>query len=422
MEMPNVEMPTAHSAGLDQLFSFNLSEPVWILFGLGVLFACLAITIGWHGPLIFSSTAVRPVEEDEEVDEETENPAPAMPSEDLPKTSVIVFAQAEEEGLECCLGQLMQQVHPDFEVIVVCDGTHESARILQEHFSTMFPGVYITFIPPGSHNLSRRKLAITIGVKAAKGEVILTTETNILIPSRTWLSDMSRPFKDPSVSLTLGPTRLDFSELKGLGRWYRQFDETLTDARWIGNAINGAAYRGDGFNLAFRRDVFFRHKGYAGSLYLHSGDDDLFVQEISTPRNTVAVTGLCNLITTYWYGAANRVWTLRKARYSFTSRWLRKGPFIRAGFASLCQWLVPGFGVAAALLALPSLAGVILALLLLIIFWGVEIAIYRKIALRLGAVRLFWALPLFLMARPIVNSIFRFDHRESNRKIFTWQR
>ncbi len=421
-------------SGLSTLFSFDIPDATWILLGILLLAVILCLSIGWHPQMMFASTPVGLPAEDEteNPEEEAETPesipeatasssSPTL-SSGLPKMSVIVFAQAEEEGLECCLNQLVRQDYPDFEIIVVCDGTHESARILSEHFTTRYPGVYITFIPPGSHNLSRRKLAFTLGIKAAKGDVVLTTESNILIPSRGWLADMARPFANRSVCVALGATRMDFSELTGPWRWYRQFDSTMINSRWIGHALNGDAYRGDGFNLAFRREIFFQHKGYAGSTFLHVGDDDLFVQEIASGRNAVAVTGLKNLLTTYWYDSANRVWSLRKARYSFTSRWLRKGPFVRAGFASLCQWLTLLLAVAASIVALPSLIGLCCALIALLIFWGVEIAVYRKVALRLGSVRLFWALPIFLLARPLVNAIFRFDHRESNRKIFTWQR
>ncbi|MDE6836391.1 MAG: glycosyltransferase family 2 protein, partial [Muribaculaceae bacterium] len=82
-----------------------------------------------------------------------------------PKVSVVVYSTVNEEVLTEFLRQITSQDYPDFEVIVVCDATQETSSMLSEKFAAIFPNVYITFIPPGSHNLSRRKLAISLGVK-----------------------------------------------------------------------------------------------------------------------------------------------------------------------------------------------------------------------------------------------------------------
>jgi len=342
-----------------------------------------------------------------------------------PKASVIVYSQSDEDVLEATVAAIMAQDYPDFEVVVVCDASAGQAKIVSEKLSSLYDNVHVTFIEPGSHNLSRRKLANTIGIKAAKGEIVVTTVANISIPSRRWLSCLLSPFcgaGGDGVDVSLGLSRMSFDELRGPWKWYRQFDETLTDALWIGYAASGKPYRGDGYNLAFRRSVFFQHKGYAKSINLHNGDDDLFIDEISNGDNTRAVLGEESLVTTLWGDSANRVWSMRKARYSFTSRWLPKAPFVRSSVMMGLQWFVPACLAACALSGAPSLWPAVAAVCALLFFWGMDIFHYRRVAARFGAVRLWWAVVPFWLWRPLGDCFFRYDHRSSRKKNFTWQR
>lgn len=356
--------------------------------------------------------------------------------------SVIVLAQSDDDSLFRTLDAMLAQDYPDFEVIVVVDGSAEHAELLSEQFALhesvsdsppaeSSHNVYFTYIQPGSHNLSRRKLALTIGIKAAKGDVVLLTQSNVTIPSEQWLSLMASPFNSPEghgIDVALGVSRMDFNEFRGAGKWYRQFDSLLSDALWIGYAAMGMPYRGDGFNLAFRRSVFFANKGYASTVNLHSGDDDLFVHQIARSSNTRLVADAHALLTLHWGAASKRVWSLRKEQYSFTSRWLPKAPFVRSFLLMFLQWLVPGLCTLSAILAFgnpnPSLSVVLpaAAAVVVLTYWGFEIWAYRRLASAYGAVRLWWAVVPFWLWRPLADTLFRLDHRRSRKKNFTWVR
>lgn len=352
----------------------------------------------------------------------------------VPKASVIVYTSFDDEAeLLEYLDKLTTQDYPDFEVIVVCESTAGGVESITEQCSSRYNNVYITFIPPGSHNVSRRKLALTLGMKAAKGDVVVTTVSNAIPSSSRWLSTLLYPFYAPEeakarkagagdVEVALGYTHPDYHEMGGLGRWYREFVTLISDVTWISSALGRHPYRGDGYNLAFRRDLFFRHKGYAGSVYLHSGDDDIFIHEVATPQNTRMVLHPESILTIYWGDASRRMWTLRKEQYAFTSRWLPRKPFRREGALSLCQWLMPIFCAAAILLALTHPYMWIAPIALLLIFWNCEILLYRKAATTLQATRLWWAVPIFWLLKPILNFFFRLRHYRHRRKNFTWQR
>lgn len=341
----------------------------------------------------------------------------------VPKVSVVVYSTVNEDTLTDFLRSVCRQDYPDFEVIVVCDASFETSGILSEKYEELFKKVYVTFIPPGSHNLSRRKLALTLGIKAAKGEIVLCTVANALIPSDKWIMEMAQPFFDnPSLELSLGYSHPDYQEISGPGKYYKQFFQTLTDARWIGYALMGKPYRGDGFNMAILRSTFFRVKGFSKTMHLHSGEDDLFVNDIADAYNTAVVVSPDSILTTRSWEAAKRIFNLRRSQYDFTARWLPLGPFVRAGLASLSQWLVLLAGLGGALWSLPNLIPAIAVFIIWIAFLVVETSIYRKAAEKLEASALSWQVALFWLIKPINNLYFRASHRSSRFKNFTWQR
>lgn len=356
-------------------------------------------------------------------------PGPIGENDRTPKASVLVYSKAEDEHLAATLEALSHQDYPDFEIIVICDGSWDQAEMLTERYSGLYDNVYFTFIQPGSHNLSRSKLTITIGVKASKGEIIVTTAANIRIPSKQWLSRLMRPFcgeQGRHYDVSLGVSRLCIADMKGPGRWYRQFDELLSNALWVGYAAAHKPYRGDGYNLAFRKSVFYDHKGYAQSIYLHNGDDDIFINEISNGSNTMVTVSDEDIIESIWKdsvgNSTNKVWEIRKERYSFTRRWLPRAPFVRSGVMSLLQWAIPATAIAASLISLPNLVPAIISFIILLTFWGLEIYMYRHLAKRFGMIRLWWGVVPFWMWRPIYELFFRYEHIAARKKNYTWQR
>lgn len=394
-------------------------ELIWILTSVALILSIL--TIIWLERPLIRVGSYKPHEDDA-----TDTPAP--------KVSVIVYSQVAEEVLMDYLEVLNSQDYPDFEVIVVSESTAESNEILSESCTRRFNNVYVTFIPPGSHNLSRRKLALTLGMKAAKGDIVVTTTANAEIHSNSWLSKLIAPFIGENAAATevsLGYSHLDYSHMKGWGKWYREFVSVLTDAEWIGYALAGKPYRGDGYNLAFRRNLFFEHKGYSQCMYLHSGDDDIFIHEIATPENTVMVLDRESILSINWREATKRMWRIRKEQYDFTSRWLPQEPFRRAGAISTMQWMILFLCIAVGVTGymnagnshdihayIPAMA----AAFILILFHLAEILIYRRAAEKMGATRLWWAFPIFRLIKPMLNKLFSFRHRRARRWNYTWAR
>ncbi|MDE6330949.1 MAG: glycosyltransferase [Muribaculaceae bacterium] len=381
----------------------------------------------------------------------------------LPKVSVVAFVLRDEENLTPYVDMLLGQNYPDYEVILVCDASAEATAMLSEKFEDT-PNLKLTFIPPGSHNLSRRKLAQTLGIKRAEGEVVVTTSTSVMPRSEEWLRALVGQMADPEVDVVCGYVHPEFDDYRGMWKWYRQFDATLTAAQWMDAAIKGNPYRGDGYNLAFRRRLFFEAKGYSSTLTLMDGDDDIFIHEICAPGHGRLALSPDSTVDTRWGEDANRIHNDLKDRYRFTRRWLPKLPFLRAGMLSAIQWLMliqflaaltgiamlivhllPGvFGEASAAItrmltatfppvgneltaftdtiSMRLLSLIICNLLIPICTWGAEILTYRALARRLGSIRLFIAVVPFMLLRPLRNFMFALRHYPTRKSHFTWVR
>lgn len=398
-------------------FDIIINPIVWIALAVTVLAALLALWARFV-PVWYAGSAV-----DTSSEEDTDNiPDNLYPEGTLfPKVSVIVYSYTEFEETQKYLEMVMTQDYPDFEVILVNEGSVETTGMLTEQIGDKYSNLYVTFIPHDAHNLSRRKLAYTIGMKAAKGEIVLTTASNCRIPSRRWLSEMMHPFvEDATTDIVLGYSHVDFDELHGLGKWYRQMDATLTACQWIGGAKMGNPYRGDCFNLAYRRHIFFQQKGYSKTMHLVNGDDDIFLIPMMDSFNTALAISPQSILTTEWDEAANTVLGNLKERYQFTAQFLPQMAFIRFGIGSLMQWLTLLSAAVVALAAWPSYMGIIIAAIFLSVFWISETLIYRRTARRLESVGLWWSFPLFLLWLPIGNFFFKSRRRSHRRKNYTF--
>lgn len=346
------------------------------------------------------------------------------PAPNMPRISIIAYTQGHPDEVGAFLQAVSEQDYPDKEVVVVVNGSARDTANLVETFTDAYPFASFSFVPPEALNLSRRKLANTIGIKKATGEIILTTLTNIKIPSRQWLSLMASQFAEPDVEIVLGAALMDLTRLIGPKRRYRCFDTLLTTARWMLSAIYGRPYRGDGANLAFRRSLFFRNSGYGNNYYLHSGDDDIFVSQVATAANSRFMFAPQATVRVDWGDASRRIWINLKQRYDFAQRFLKTAPRHRPYLVNAFLWLSTlclSGGIAVSVCSEQLLVGVIAAALLLGL-WSCQIAMYRPLAGCFGCSRLWWTVPLFYLLHAPADLCFSLCHRRSARRNFTYLR
>lgn len=202
-----------------------------------------------------------------------------------PSVSVIIPAHDDAEKLASHLPHFLSQDYPgDFEVIVVADkGDYDTENVLKqyadnEHF-------YYTLLPESSRYVSRRKLAISIGAKAAKYDWCLLVNPESCPQSDKWLSAMASAMS-PAADIVEG-----ISGYAAGSRPYYRFVRFLTMNYTIREDRRGVAYRSCGTNLAFRKRMFlYDGDGFLGNLNLVRGEYDFIVNKYAKPGNTAFVT------------------------------------------------------------------------------------------------------------------------------------
>jgi len=204
----------------------------------------------------------------------------------FPPVSILVCAHDEEQNLRALLPLLLAQEYPEFEVIVVedrCnDGTYDFLlRATREH-----PRLKMVRVQHLPSHVNGKKFAITLGIKAATHEWVLLTDADCRPTSNRWIQAMSGGCReDKQIVLAYSP----YQQAPGYLNSFIRFESLVTGIQYMGLALIGKPYMGTGRNLAYRKSLFLSNKGFNNYLGLTGGDDDLFVNQHSTPKNTSVI-------------------------------------------------------------------------------------------------------------------------------------
>lgn len=108
--------------------------------------------------------------------------SPAPESGTLP-VSVIVYTYANSKGLEEVIKALHEQHYDGSkEIIVVNDGKDNGVEDFLTTVENTYPGLRRTFTPYDTRNISRKKLALTLGIKAAHNPIVLFLTSESRLP------------------------------------------------------------------------------------------------------------------------------------------------------------------------------------------------------------------------------------------------
>ena len=210
--------------------------------------------------------------------------SPSQETTYSPAVSVVVCARNEHKNLRDYLSTLLHQDYPCYEVIVVDDSSEDGSDLLLERWSRQYSHLYHTFVPCGARVLSSKKLALTIGIKAAKHELILLTDADCRPESKYWIREMVQGFANERTEIVLGFS--PYFEKKGILNRLIGFDTLFNGLQYMGMARSGKPYMGVGRNLSYRKSTFLKNKGFTSHYNIPSGDDDLFISQVANKRNT----------------------------------------------------------------------------------------------------------------------------------------
>jgi len=208
----------------------------------------------------------------------------------LPPLSVVICARNEAENLARFLPDVLKQDYPSFEVVVVNDCSEDNSYDVLGDLMKKFPNLKVSMIQKDPGFTHTKKLAMLIGIKAAKNDLLVFTDADCRPASPQWLRQVAAAAEGNNTDIVIGYGA--YNEEKGLLNSYIRYETMFVAMQYFGMAMAGKPYMGVGRNLAYRRTFFFAKGGFGPHNHIMSGDDDLFV-------NRNATSGNCSLMMTH---------------------------------------------------------------------------------------------------------------------------
>jgi len=199
-------------------------------------------------------------------------PAPAP-------ASVIICARNEYEALQQNLKIILEQDYPEYEVIVVNDGSEDDSEILLASTQAQYPHLNFRTLVKDEVFSHGKKMPLGGGIKAARYDLLLFIDADCRPSGPQWLRSMQRRFTDKT-DIVLGYTRLENNPL-----WIRA-DRFMQAFHYLGKALRRKPYMGVGSNLAYRKKLFFDNKGFDGRITEKVCEDRIFINKVATRSNT----------------------------------------------------------------------------------------------------------------------------------------
>ncbi|MGC9331453.1 MAG: glycosyltransferase [Bacteroidales bacterium] len=238
---------------------------------------------------------------------------------DLPPVSVIIAARNEENNLRQHLPAVLEQDYPEYEVIVVDDCSDDNSREVLNRFALDSDKLYVTWVPEAGKFRRGKKVALSIGIRAANYEHLVFIDADCYPASKNWLRYMAGSFhKGGEIVLGYGA----YEHKQGLLNALVRYDTLLIAMMYGGMATRIKPYMGVGRNLAYKKSLWQNRGGFKGFNNVLSGDDDLFVNACASRKNT-AVIFLPEAKTISKPPADIKTWIKQKSRHITSSKYYK---------------------------------------------------------------------------------------------------
>lgn len=201
----------------------------------------------------------------------------------FPPLSVVICARNEAENLSKFLPEVLNQDYPSYEVVVVNDCSEDNTFDVLGTLMKQYSHLKVSLIQKDPGFTHTKKLAMLIGIKAAKNDLLVFTDADCKPVSRNWLREVAFAAEKEKADIVIGYGA--YLTEPGLLNSYIRYETMFNAMQYFGMTMAGKPYMGVGRNLAYRRSFFFEKGGFGPHNHIMSGDDDLFVNRNSTPDN-----------------------------------------------------------------------------------------------------------------------------------------
>ncbi|MGE0704736.1 MAG: glycosyltransferase, partial [Vicinamibacterales bacterium] len=186
-----------------------------------------------------------------------EAPFAASERSSWPRVSVIVCAYEAASTIDECLTSLSALTYPDYEVIVVNDGSRDATSGIAHRHA----GVRVIDTVNGGLSVARNA-----GLAAATGAIVAYTDADVAVDP-DWLTYLVQPMLTSDVAGAGGPNVVPASD-----PWIAQAVARAPGGPTHVMLDDRIAEHVPGCNMAFRRDALLAIGGF-NPVYVRAGDD-----------------------------------------------------------------------------------------------------------------------------------------------------
>lgn len=330
--------------------------------------------------------------------------------EKLPAVSVVLTARNDGKWLKENLVYLLEQDYPDFEVVVVDYMSHDDTQYVLKVLKDYYPHLKIVPFREDVNLFQGKKYPLSIGIKSAKNDILLLADPDCTPGNMQWIRGMVKGYTKKETKIVLGFCGLKGT--KGLLGALQQYDNLSYSSHYLGCALLGHPYTGNGRNLSYRRSFFFKRGAFISHYNVAGGSDDLFVYQNATRSNTtvsIESDACMNMEASKNFGEWHK---LRLARVS-TRNWHSVGGRLMEDLLPISVALFYTMG--GLLLAGGSLPWIVLAAALAVkLVW--QTVCFSRLTKRFGGGLVWLAAPFFEIYFIIANTILVLTPLENNRK------
>lgn len=203
-----------------------------------------------------------------------------------PSVSVVMCVKDDAYNLEKKLPIILEQEYPNFEVVVVNDASKDETEYVLRVLQEIYPNLNVVNLYNNVNGFLGKKYPLSLGIKSAKNEIILLTESDTMPLNYNWITTMVKGFKQKK-DIVLGFT--NFEQKPTFLNTLMHYENLTSAMNYLGNAMLNNPFMGQGRNMAYKREFFFETGGFISQYNISVGDDDLFINKNANSKNTSVI-------------------------------------------------------------------------------------------------------------------------------------
>ncbi|KXX68242.1 glycosyltransferase [Flammeovirga sp. SJP92] len=210
---------------------------------------------------------------------------PNSDSNPLP-VSIIITARNEEKNISKLLHSLIIQDYDCFEIIVIDDRSTDNTSFIVNQFTSKYGNIKKVRLEKTNPNWSPKKYALTKGIAEAQYKNFLFIDGDCWVENNNWINTIAPFFHHYEILIGIGLYENKQNNWVSNITQYETFHTAIQYSSFSNMGIN---YMAVGRNFGYNKDVYERANGFQKHKKVLSGDDDLFVNQMSNTKNTITI-------------------------------------------------------------------------------------------------------------------------------------